>query len=57
MPLPNNNFLSYEKFLSIQENYEGNVEYNNGEIIYMSPTSRTHNKIVRKISAVKCSII
>jgi Uma2 family endonuclease len=50
VPLPSNKFVSYEEFLTIQENYEGKVEYNNGEIIYMSPTSRNHNKIVRKIA-------
>lgn len=50
MPLPNNKFITYQEFLSIQANYEGKVEYNNGEVIYMSPSSRNHNKIVRKIA-------
>jgi Uma2 family endonuclease len=50
MPLPNNKFVSYEEFLTLQAQYEGKVEYNNGEIIYMSPTSRNHNKIIRKIA-------
>lgn len=50
MPLPSNEFISYEEFLKIQESYEGKVEYNYGEIIYMSPTSRNHNRIVRKIA-------
>lgn len=38
MALPNNNFVSYEEFLNIQNKYEGKVEYNSGEIIYRSPT-------------------
>jgi Uncharacterized protein conserved in cyanobacteria len=50
VPLSNKKIVKYEEFLSIQENYEGRVEYNNGEIIYMSPTSRNHNKIVRRIA-------
>jgi Uma2 family endonuclease len=31
--------ITYEEFLDIQQNYEGKVEYNNGEVIYMSPSS------------------
>lgn len=50
MSSPNKKIVTYEEFLSLQENYEGKVEYNNGEVIYMSPTSRNHNRIVRKIS-------
>lgn len=50
MPLPSKKTVTYEEFLSIQESFEGKVEYNNGEIIYMSPSSRKHNKIVRKIA-------
>jgi Uma2 family endonuclease len=48
--LPNKMLVTYEEFISLQENYEGKVEYNNGEVIYMSPTSRNHNKIIRKIA-------
>ena len=50
MHLPTNQFITYEEFLNIQKNHEGKVEYNNGEIIYMSPTSINHNKIVRRIA-------
>lgn len=50
MPLPDKKQVTYEEFLNIQENYDGKLEYNNGEVIYMSPSSRKHNKIVRKIA-------
>lgn len=50
MASPNSKQIAYEEFLTLQQNYEGKLEYNNGEIIYMSPSSRNHNKLVRKIA-------
>jgi Uma2 family endonuclease len=37
---------SYEQFLKIQEKADNKVEYINGEIFYMAPTSTRHNDIV-----------
>jgi Uncharacterized protein conserved in cyanobacteria len=45
-----NEYKSYEQFLCLQkENSLGKIEYNNGEVIFMSPTSRRHNIIVFNI--------
>lgn len=50
MNLKIDNFISLDEFEKIQlDNTENKVEYNNGEILLSSNTSRKHNKIIRKI--------
>lgn len=50
MDLQFDHFISLDEFEKIQiDNPEYKVEYNNGEILLSSNTSRKHNKIIRKI--------
>lgn len=42
-------FVDYNDFLHQQETYEGKIEYHNGKIVYISPTSIKHNKIITNI--------
>lgn len=43
-------YATYEEYLKYQEESSlGKIEYNNGTIIFMSPTSRRHNRIVFNI--------
>ncbi len=45
-----NHFITIEEFEKIQkENLNDKLEYNNGEILLSSNTSRKHNKIIRKL--------
>lgn len=56
MPLPSKKSVSYEEFLSIQESYEGKVEYNNGEIMKMKTLNilctRIHSKYMTNMLAL-----
>lgn len=50
MNLKFEHYISLDEFEKIQlDNPEYKVEYNNGEVILSSNTSRRHNKIIRKI--------
>lgn len=50
MDLQFNHFISLDEFEKIQyDNSNSKVEYNNGEILLSSNSSRKHNKIIRKI--------
>lgn len=43
-------YIEYESFLELSERTEGRLEYHNGIIIDMSPTSIRHNDIVINIA-------
>ena len=49
MQVQNNIFISLDEFEKIQKENECKVEYNNGEILLSSNSSRKHNKVIRKI--------
>lgn len=44
-----NVFITPEEFEEIQSRYDGVCEYLNGEILFSSRTSQSHNRIVRRI--------
>jgi Uma2 family endonuclease len=45
-------YTTYEEFLKLNDQISnGKIEYNNGVVVYMSPTSRRHNTIVYNIRA------
>lgn len=44
-----NPYISYETFLEMQSNTNDKLEYQNGVIVNMSPTSIKHNDIVNNI--------
>lgn len=52
MQVQNNIFISLEEFDKIQANYDGKSEYYNGQILFSSRTSMTHNRIVMGISSI-----
>ena len=49
MQVQNNIFVSLDEFEKMQKDNDCKVEYNNGEILLSSNSSRKHNKIIRKI--------
>lgn len=50
MDLHFDHFISLDEFEKIQEtNSDYHVEYNNGEVLLSSNSSRKHNKIIRRI--------
>ncbi|MDW8802507.1 Uma2 family endonuclease [Clostridium sp. A1-XYC3] len=44
-----NAFITPKQFEEIQSKYDGICEYLNGEILFSSRTSQSHNRIVRRI--------
>lgn len=46
MHVQNNIFISLDEFDKIQANYDGRAEYYNGQILFSSRTSMSHNRIV-----------
>ncbi|MDR3594846.1 Uma2 family endonuclease [Clostridium sp.] len=52
MHVQNNIFISLDEFDKIQANYEGKAEYYNGQILFSSRTSMSHNRIVMGLSAM-----
>ncbi len=45
----NYDYMSYDDFLSFNENYQNKMEYYDGVIICMSPVHPKHNKVQNKI--------
>ena len=52
MQVQNNIFISLDEFNKIQANYDGKAEYYNGQILFSSRTSMSHNRIVMGISSM-----
>ena len=52
MQVQNNIFISLDEFDKIQKNYDGKAEYYNGQILFSSRTSMSHNRIVMGISSM-----
>ena len=52
MQVQNNIFISLDEFDKIQARYDGKAEYYNGQILFSSRTSMTHNRIVMGISSI-----
>ena len=52
MQFQNNIFISLDEFNKIQANYDGKAEYYNGQILFSSRTSMSHNRIVMGISSI-----
>ncbi len=52
MQVQTNIFISLNEFDKIQANYDGKAEYYNGQILFSSRTSMTHNRIVMGISSI-----
>lgn len=50
--MQNNIFISLDEFDKIQSRYDGKAEYYNGQILFSSRTSMTHNRIVMGISSI-----
>ena len=52
MHVQNNIFISLDEFDKIQANYDGKAEYYNGQILFSSRISMSHNRIVMGISSM-----
>lgn len=52
MHVQNNIFISLDEFDKIQAKYDGKAEYYNGQILFSSRTSMSHNRIVMGISSM-----
>ena len=52
MQVQNNIFISLDEFDKLQKNYDGKAEYYNGQILFSSRTSMSHNRIVMGISSM-----
>ena len=57
MHVQNNIFITLDEFDKIQANYDGKAEYYNGQILFSSRTSMSHNRIVMGISSMLYSFI